>query len=629
MTRDSAIEKNLMISMAVAALIAALFIAMGLLPENGWWGINHLFFFSDAALTVYLILLALVFLPVVRKWMSRAFSGMDELARGPTILILAVFAILFIVLRVAVYSLGDGYQRSYEIERGLYFKSTEMLDFAAHAAMYHIVDLFGWFRATTAMALTSIIAGVVFVFVLLRHTPFSGWRKSFLALSVFSFGGSQLFFGYVESYTLLYLFSVWYVFLAFRLGDRKFGFKGLTVMYLLAGLSHASGIILWPSFMLLAHYRFRTDQKRWLMFGIVIVISALPLAIPQLLSNFYITGKTGKLTDFLLPLSGTNYNLFSPVHFFDILNLFILVAPIIFVLAFFMRQVFGQRKYIPLVVSLLASALMFILLIDPKLTMARDWDLFTVPVAMCAVPILILIFKSFKGQDKIAPPRIIALILVSLVIQSSWIVLNSVEAKNLRRAEYILDHSAKNQRYGYELLAYYYSTHKEYEGELRMLEKIKPEDRTARVYGKMSQAYYTLKRFDEAYQFALIGVNMPKPNRLNAIMAGLTTFDRGEYLNAIFYFRAVLEMDPDDSQWFCKLGESLSKVDSLDEAYGAFSEVIARNPNLPCGYFGMAELYFIKENYTQAAQYCERGLQLNPGSASGRELMQKINETDN
>jgi tetratricopeptide (TPR) repeat protein len=211
-----------------------------------------------------------------------------------------------------------------------------------------------------------------------------------------------------------------------------------------------------------------------------------------------------------------------------------------------------------------------------------------------------------------------------LILLGSWVILNSSTSACLQRTHYILDHATKNQRYGYELLAHYYSARKEFDDELDILMRIKPEDRTPRVYGKISQSLYKLERFDEAYEYARIGVSETIPNKLNALMAAITTFDREEWYKAIYYLRVALQMDPNDYQWLSKLGDALCKVDSVDVAINTYEHAISFNNHVSLPFFGLAHAHILKNDYERAEWFCREGLLRDPNSLDGKALWQEI-----
>ncbi len=624
MTTEEAIDGKLKLTLISAVGLFALYVVIGFLPENGWWGINHLYFFSGIVRILYPALAIAAVLSLLTRPMRRFIEGpvMDP-PRSVIYLQPLFWTVLFILLRVAVYSLGDGYQRASEIESGFIFKSTEMLDFGFHAFLYKILTIFGPFRATTAMAATSIAAGTIFVYLLWRSDLFTDGRKSLFAYAILSFGASQLFFGYVESYTLVYLFAFWYILLAFRSPKSSAGLWPLSIIYLLAGFSHVIGLLLLPSYILLVGHRLASRSKRTVGLILFFLLSLTPLIIPQLLAHFVIADDVRPLSEYFIPFFSGPYTVFSLKHLSDILNEFLLVTPILIMFLPFSRMVFRPNPHRRLMLSIIVPSFGFLLLINPQLSMVRDWDLFALPTTLIAVSFLIPAFKSVNITTPGRAVRITSVILLSLFITFSWTLLNSDRTSNLRRSEYALKHAVQGQKYGYELLAYYYSTHHDYENELRTLQSISPLERTAPIYGKISQALYLLNRYDDAYNYAQIGARMPDPDRLNAIMAGLTAFEQKQYPEAAYYLRIAADLTK-DPQWLCKLGETYIELDSLDTAEATYSRAMNQAPDLACAFFGLAELYYRKSDYDRAAQYCREGLRRDPGSQTGQALWNKI-----
>ena len=619
-------KKYVTAGLGAAAAFSALFIILGFLPENPWWGINHLAYYPLYARLIFIALIILAFLPPVRKLFGATLgrlSAVPAKAAIPTALIAS--ALFFILFRIRVHSLGDSYLRANEITGGRWYQPTELLDFLVHAALYHFLNLIAEVDAITAIAAASVAAGVVFVFLLFRMTPYSGWKKNLLVTAVLSLGCSQLFFGYVESYTLLYLFAVWYLFLVFRKDKYQVNFGLLTLVYLLAGLSHQVGmILLLPSYLYLAHQRYKTHVAKALILPSVLLVSFLPFLITRFINRVSGFEEYRELTAYFLPLVDETYGVLTPLHLFDILNQFLLAAPVMVMLLPFMPYAVrsGQRRLAALL--LIIPSFLFIFLFNPELTMVRDWDLFSLPVATAAIPFLILVFDGLPEKSQAVAERLTGVALVAIIILASWVLLNNYTSGHLKRAEHVIDTAVKGQRYGYENLAHYFDGQRDYENELRVLMKIKPRDRTPRVYGELAQMFLALGRLDEAYEYAQRGVRMPRPRRINAFMAGVTAYDKGKYLEAIHCFRGVMTVDQDDFQVLWRLGESLVRVDSLDEAIAVYNHALALDRSKAFSCFGLAGAYYRKGAYDRAEKFCREGLRLNPDAPEGKALLESI-----
>jgi hypothetical protein len=621
--RDQA-ARGFALTETAAAVILGGFLLCGLLPENGFWGLNHLFFFPGAVKAILAILAVAVFMPQAAGLYVKTCS---RLAALPPVIkkigMILVPAALFILLRVAVHSLGDGYQRAFEIENGRMYSPTEMLDYLIHAIVYQLLASVIHIKAAVALAVTSIAIGIIFAATIFRLTPFAGEKRWAFLLLIFSLGSSQLFFGYVESYTLLYFAAVWYLLLIFQPPEKTASFGYVSAAYLLAGLAHQAGVILLPSYLTIAHFRYREHPRRFLIFPAILVLALLPALLPLGINQLLTIEPSRKIMDYFIPQSGTPYNLFSALHLFDILNQFLLVAPVVLMAIPYWPRLRPQMTRLAVPLALAAPAVLFIFVIDPVLTLARDWDLFAVPVVVAVFPLLVSLVKVL-GDDRAALRRMVTIGLIAAVLTGSWIGINHSVEKNLARSEYILDHTVRGKRYGYELLAYYFSSHGDLPNELRMLQKIPQEEWTARIYAKISQSLYSQGHYEEAYDLAQKGVMLPNPIELNALMAGLTSYDHNEFPKAIHYLRIAADHWPNDPQVWCKLADALREADSLEAATQIYGRVLGMDNRLARPFFGMAFVSCKLKDYESARKFYEEGMRRDPSYSTAPVIEQMI-----
>ncbi|MCP4567808.1 MAG: tetratricopeptide repeat protein [FCB group bacterium] len=615
-------DRTIKATLLLTSALGLFYMILGFLPGNQWWGFNHLLFLPLYLRLIIIAVIIAVFIPSVHGNLSSTAEFVTRTRKPLFYLLLPI--LLFFLLRVSVHSLGDGYQRSFEIEQGAWYFSIEALDFFIHALVYHLINYFVAIPATTAMAAVSMIAGIAFVYILFRMAPFEKATRLLFILSVLGLGGSQFFFGYAESYTLLYLFAVWYLLLAFREGDATAGFAAITAVYLLAGLAHQLGLILLPSYLYLAHIRYAGHPRRLMIFPFVLIAAALPILLPMTIDRIFDAGMIGSLSDYLLPLTDETYGLLSMVHIFDIVNQLLLTAPLLIMLLPFIPQFISNKKRLAPALALIIPALLFLLCVDPKLSMARDWDLFALPVTLITIPFIYSLLDSRQAETSFNKSYLTGSVLTALIILFSWVALNSSQAAHLQRAEQIIDHSVKGQPYGYELLAFYYSTNDDIESELRILQKIEPGWRSARIYGKIAQANYVLGRNEQAYQMAQLGVTLDNPTLLNILIAGVTAADREEYDRAVFYLRIATDMDPTDIDNFCKLGDVLCHADSVDAALRVYFKAMDIDRDYPRPYFCLANAFRLQGDYQKAVEWMDAGMRRFPSYPGARDLWERI-----
>lgn len=612
-------------SNVILVLVSLFFVISGFLPKNLWWGINHLVYLPDHIKVLYLVLIGISFLPPVWQNVLKAVAALSSLPRRVGYLLAVVAAILlFTIFRDLVHSTGDSYVRANEITRGILYLPSELLGTLVHAILFRFLNLFGQFHGRETIAITSIIIGALFVILVLRTAPMAGRSKGLFVIAALSMGSSQLFFGYVESYALLYLFIICYLLLAFKESTFESFWNWLTLVYLLAGLSHQIGmILLLPSYVLLSIKHFKFHPVRVIMILVSILIAFLPYLIPKFINFAVGHTEIRSFSDYFLPFHNDAYSLVSLIHLFDILNLFILVAPILVILApMFLASAFKSKER-SLLPCLIIPAILFIIMFKSDLTLVRDWDLFSIPVAVITVPLLILLLRPLSGDSK-SMKVIVPALLVASIIFSSWVLVNNRIEAHLERAEYMIDKTVKGQRYGYENLNHYFVSNGRYEDQLRVLMKIKVEDRTPRIYGQISMTLWMLGRKDEAYQYAMEGVAQPKPREINALMAGLTSFEKSQYFDAARFFDAYIRLNPADQDILWKLGQSLLNCDSLQAAKSVFDRMLALNNRNPQAYYGLAGAYYRLGDFAMAERYGLQAMEINPNLTGLKTLLKAI-----
>jgi len=621
-------------------VLAVLFILSGLIPINSLWGFNHLKYLPVYFLPVFAVLFILALLPgtagLIHSFIKRALDSFTRMPLSFRIfLVLIVSAGLFYLLRVHVHSLGDGYQRIYQIENDYFYYHTEPLDFSLHAVLYRLLKLFGVVSGEVTYTLFSVIAGTAFVVTIyLFHWP----KKmnlnvgGLVKLIIICFGGTQLFFGYVESYSLYYIFSLLYILFAMRFIITG---KRLLVTSLLLGLacaSHLTALIFVPSFVYLVALNFRKTKGggfvQRIIPIIIVIIPVLGLLIQEYRLREALEEYIPSVSAGLLPFfSTTEYSMLSPMHLFDILNELLLIAPIALVLLILLAFRRGKAdKENPGIFLLIVSVCSLIMLfaIDPKLGLARDWDLLAIPAA--AIGAAITIFALVR-EHSYKPPASVKLSfgLMALLFLSGWVFANSSVTGQLNRAEDLLKLSEKGRGYGYELLYYYYRHEaKDDEKALQLLNSITGEAKNARVYSKIAGTELDLGRQDDALKSIKKGLEIDGNFTELHLMAGTIWANRGRADYGLPYFLKALSLEPYRKDIYYDVGSVYYKLDSIALALAVYKDVIDLYPDDAMAYFGVGNMFRLLKQYDSASYYVQQGLRINPGIAEGYQILNAI-----
>lgn len=324
-------------------------------------------------------------------------------------------AVPFFVLRLQHLRWGDAYILIHAIphpEARLTYTWQAPLDVFVHARAWALGNrLFGWPDPTPVYWILSTTAGVIFVWVLLGVAAWLGrdrTERGLLFGLVASLGMMQLFFGYIENYTLMAVGVLIYLWLALRALRAELALAWPVIALAITHAFHPSTIILAPSLLDLA-WRIHRGPA-----GVSVPRLIAQVAIPYALVfagviGFMSAGGHG-LDAFLgadapgggdrswfVPLTQTtsrweHYTMFSLGHLLDIINQQLLVAPVIWpglALASLLTWSRVPRRDAAFRFMFLAACLYLLLTLtwNPDYGGQRDWDLFA-PAALAPAVLL-------------------------------------------------------------------------------------------------------------------------------------------------------------------------------------------------------------------------------------------------
>lgn len=478
---DSAeLRKAAAIALAVGlscGLLMVLRFVASVFPQARLWGLNHLAQFP-LPFRLCITLLALLFcLPLTGKVFLTAFKKSGQLLGSVTgrvnrnilyFVIAILFFALFWVFRSSTHLLGDGQLQVNEISKGILTLKRELLTVLIHFHAYRLFNhLWNWDVAAT-YALTSCLSGAIFVFLLLKFLDLLG-TSSFFKVSFFTMiicmGSSQLFFGYLENYTLHYLGVFAYIVGSVHYLTARRGHIVLPILLFLLCLGfHLQAICLLPS---LAYLCLKAIGRAGIQaFESLTPKSLLAAVLATVLLGigvYFLTGGHAGRT-FLMPLlriqSSHGYTVFSARHLADFLNEHVLLSSsgivlLVWLTAFHWKRIDWNH---PVAAFLLLITLYFVgysFFLDPRLGMARDWDL----LAACAVGYTVLgIYLAPKVVNAQRMLSYMATVLAATALFSAvpWFATNSVERIAVERFRSLLRLDPQGRAYGYENLAIFY-----------------------------------------------------------------------------------------------------------------------------------------------------------------------------
>lgn len=331
---------------------------------------------------------------------------------------------LFWGLRSQNHFLGDGFYRIGELAEGhVNLRSADFLDLYVHREAWRALRAMGVADPAVAYALTSVLAGGLWAALLpaLARVVVPRTELQWVVPAVLLAAGSvQLFFGYVECYTLRELLIASYILLALRAIRGGAIWPPIAVLAL-GSCVHLTMLALAPSLAaVLVRARVAEFSGRRLAALCAGVACAGAAALAAL---YHLRHQYGGL-DALLPPSANGeraYGLFSPAHLGDLANHILLAAPAAFLLlpaGLAWRRLAiarhltaaGNGRRIPAgpreLFWLLAAGgpLAFVAVLNAKLG-ARDWDLLALPATPLALAAIALLMGSGAPAPKASRSR--------------------------------------------------------------------------------------------------------------------------------------------------------------------------------------------------------------------------------
>lgn len=305
----------------------------------------------------------------------------------------------------------------------------------------------GW-GVETVYAAVSVFCGVIFVYVVLRLAHLLGQtaaERIAVAGLILTCGSMQLFFGYVENYTVISLAMMGFLWAGIKCLRGEAPLWWATLALSLANAFHPSTVVLWPAALYLA---WRRGQTGGFSAGLWLELLLPPLLIANSVITLMELGNHG-LAAFLgddrpgggdhiwfvpLQMEATTewqrYTMFSAAHWLDWANEQFLTSAFGLVIlligggwAWRTRTAIGARgRFLGL------ASLMYLLLTfawNADYGIRKDWDLFSPAAFVYSIPAALALIAMFRGKPALAQATLIILA-VSGLGTATWVLSNAM-----------------------------------------------------------------------------------------------------------------------------------------------------------------------------------------------------------
>jgi hypothetical protein len=585
-------------SLGIFSLIASFY-------PHLFWGLGYTSFFP-LWLRLFLVGgLALFCIPplsrAVAADLSRLESSISEVQKTTVyILIFAGLIALFIIFSSRNHILGDGYVIQGTIQRGLAYSATEPLEYFLHSLIVRIIG--SGQGAYLSYAITSYISGAAFLIIIYLFLK-DQTGPIFALVIAFTFANMQFFFGYVENYTTSVVLITLYLFFAWRdLLKKKISFSTVLILAL-AICFHINNSIYLVTLGYLYLVIMRSRKSILLWAGVL--LGALILGIIYL--------KTFTRLDVLdifvplLPTSENPYHLFSRAHIMDLINIWLLNFPLVIIIPMILKESDHKSRWF--FISAAAPALLYTIIIDPKLGAPRDWDMLSLP-AVSIMAILMITFGRDGSRWKQARlGLVIPLLIFSFLHTGSWIAQNNGKAVGYAWLRPLIErdqHYSSNYFGGYRNKSWSAIVEREYRDakEAVRANEIRFAGAPQDTFNICQMAVHYLAVGDTARSLSVVRTFWPKfSNNLDvtsifgAVMYRTKNFDEAQQIYGSYISKGGI-----DPTIFHDMGLMMETEGKIDSAYAYYGKAFYYWPDAPPG--GALSFYLkcLLKGYTDIAR---------------------------
>ena len=652
-------QHPLRLTILFSLVLVSLYAAGYFFPSALTWGFHFLGFLPSSVFYLYLIIVLTGLFFIMKKDIDGIVAPVSSfMVRKPTLFLFIVIVVAIgciYLLRVRVPLLGDSFflVKNYsEASRGVapLYPRNEPLSTYYFSFFMNLFGVSSYKQFLNVFLLADILLGIGFIictFIIVQHL-FSEKETRFSSfIYLLTIPTVQLFFGYVETYAVVLLAVSLYTLVAVLYLKQKIPFFPLPIIFLVQTLTHYFTLLLFPSLLYLAYLEMknRGGKKVLLSFGTTVgIILILLIAVNFEVEKF---SAWTPHSHFLSVVESTNpfekysqaYTLFSPYHFIDVLNLFILLSPgalfLVFLTLYYRKHVSLRSATSKFFVSAIVPVFMVLFVTKFDLGMSRDWDIFAPYFFLLSLFAVFIFFESgLPNGRKIFSITIIVTIANSLV----WFYLNSTTDASIRRYTSLLDKRIVSQGGFYSAnlyLSMYYHQIRDLKspiqlwsdyidlypmdnrGYVNVINNLRPAGKSA--YEKMIETYERWLKNDPNSPVA-------RNHYVNfCVETGNGYFGEMNLRQAALYYQKAIELDTNNSRAYNNLGSVCAQQENYAQAIAFFQKAIDLDSSYAEAYYNLGHVYTEKGESQKGIAYVKRAAQL--GNPTAQKLLQALNET--
>ncbi len=581
----------------------------------GWrlWGFHFPAYFSSWVLFVIIVLGAAIAC-VPQSLFERFSQSLRRFAASGWFwpVVYAVLVGCFYLFRARHAFLGDGFIRGQETIGGA-IRVTEPLVGYLSSGIYRLAASIHPVSGQEAIGVLSILAGALFLIALYwlaRRIWDDTARQIRVLLIILSSAGTCLFFGYIESYALPYLGCLGFVVSALGFLRGRVSFVVCALFFVVAIASHVTTALYFPLLVYLALVK--PAHRAWRVIAVGVIVLAVPVWSWFIAAGDFYRSELTAGSKLIALLPDSSYWLFSPDHLIDLLNLVVLVCPgVLFALSISR----ASRTHIPEIPRLfwplaIIPPLAIPLLLDPKLGMARDWDLFTIGL----IPVIVWLATVFAENNLQQTARTFWLAIFTAGSTTVlFVAVNASTDASVARFKHLLELDQSRSGYGYDVLARHYLDEGDPRSVIEHLEKALQATENSRFWVGISEAYSHLGMLDSALYAGRVAYRLDSTYISAAVMLATVFEQLSMPDSAGVYYARIVPQDPQNAELRYRYARSLFRSSEYGAAEGEINVTRSLAPT-NSQYMALHGAILIElGRLAEARQILMRGIKLTPG----------------
>ncbi|MFH2036245.1 MAG: hypothetical protein ABIJ45_07580 [Candidatus Zixiibacteriota bacterium] len=608
------------IILALFLIFTVLKIIAHIYQDSRFWAFNHFNFLPF----YYALIFGLISMAVIAILYTESGGRIsDKLVKGFNhsffnsdsetyfrLIFISVCTVIFIIFLAPTHFLGDGYTWLDNLtgQRSTIFKWSES---GSTSILSFIQNFLGEKNKQTgllAFQIVSVTSGAItiwFYFEIAGLISSESTKRFLIFISLLISGTLLLFFGYVENYPILFPFIFAFFYFAIKYAKKDTGIIGATIFLILAIIIHLQSAIFIPGLIYLyfcnpSGQKLFKKYKAYFYLSIIIILTAgLYIFYKKYTTNLY-------FENIFLPLFNgkpiyPEYSLLSGRHLIDIINQLLLISPLLPLFA--ILSIKNWRKSLAdktsaFLILISISSLLFLLIIDPKLGMPRDWDLF----AMTGIGVMLLfIYRITDPACKKIKPYSFSLLLIALLAITPFLIVSLNTSCSLKQMRYIIELDKEKSLSSIITLRNYHrdNGNKNAADSANMLFNLYNQNER-----KINQAFKALD--DGNYEQAATIMKAIKPDKFNSNyhnLASILNMEMGFFDNALKANAKAIQLRAYDAKIISNRAQIYIKMKNYNEAMELLRKGLAFDSTCKSIVEGLAYTHYQYKRYDSAYYY--------------------------